>query len=188
MSMHKITNSSTSDPQRNEQFVSLFVRHQWALFSYIFSLLPDWTDAQDVFQQTSVVLWRKFEQFDPEDPQSDFIRWACRIARYETLNHMKKCRRDRHVFSDKLLDVLADEGASEVERLEEERRALADCLGRLQSGHQNLIRQCYAGRRTVKQIAESMGCTPNSLYRRLYRIRLILLQCVERLLATGGEA
>lgn len=175
---------SECDRANKEPFVSIFVKSQWALFSYIFSLLPNWSDAQDVFQQTSIILWRKFDQ---EDPQSDFVRWACRIARYETLNYMKKHRRDRHVFSEQLLAILAEEGISEVDRLEEERRALAGCLGQLQNRHRRLIQECYAETNTVKQVAESMGCTPNSLYNRLYRIRAVLLRCIERTLAMEGQ-
>jgi len=139
-----------------------------------------------MFQQTSMVLWRKFEQYDQDDPESDFVRWACRIARYEILNHMKKNRRDRHVFSDRLFEMLAEEGLSEFEQLEDERRALAGCLEQLQAGHRHLVQQCYAGTNSVKQVAQLMGCTPNSLYKRLYRIRVALLRCIERALAAGG--
>ena len=153
--MENASRPASSDQARNEQFVSLFVRNQWALFSYIFSLLPKWSDAEDMFQQTSMILWRKFDQFDQEDPQSDFVRWACRIARYEVLNHMKKNRRDRHVFSDVLFDLLAEEGMSEIGQLENERRALAGCLDQLQSGHRLLILQCYAGKNTDKQVART---------------------------------
>ncbi|MBN1588921.1 MAG: sigma-70 family RNA polymerase sigma factor [Pirellulales bacterium] len=177
----------SSNETRNEQFVSLFVRNQWALFSYIFSLLPSWADAEDMFQQTSMILWRKFEQFDQKDPQSNFVHWACQIARFEVLNYMKKNRRDRHVFSDTLFEMLAEEGMSETARLENERRALAGCLDQLQTGHRRLIQQCYAGKDSVTQVAQWMGCTPNSLYKRLHRIRIALLRCIEQTLAAGGK-
>jgi RNA polymerase sigma-70 factor (ECF subfamily) len=176
------------DPARNEEFVSRFVQNQWALFSYIFSLLPNWSDAEDMFQQTSLILWRKFDQFDQEGPDSDFIRWACRIAQYEIRNYMKKTRRDRHVFSDRLFDLMAEEAAGESVHLEKERRALAGCLNQLQTNHRDLIHHCYASRNTVKQVAHWMGCTPNSLYKRLYRIRIALLQCIEKVLATEHGA
>ena len=185
--MEDVVPPTSSDQGCNEQFVSLFVRNQWALFSYIFSLMPNWSDAEDLFQQTSVILWRKFKQFDQTDPDSDFMRWACRIARYEILNYQKKNRRDRHVFSDQLIEIMAEEGVSETIHLEHERRALAGCLQKLQDHHQHLVQQCYAGTKTIKQIAEFMDCTPNSLYRKLFRIRMALLRCVERVLTTGGE-
>ncbi len=53
------------DPRQYERFVSLFAQVHDNLFAYIFSLLPHWPDAEDVFQQTSLVLWRKFGSFQP---------------------------------------------------------------------------------------------------------------------------
>ena len=38
--------------------------HQTQLFGYIYSLVRDLDDADDLFQQTSLVLWDKFDQFD----------------------------------------------------------------------------------------------------------------------------
>jgi RNA polymerase sigma-70 factor (ECF subfamily) len=187
-SMKDASPHSNLNQEGREQFVAHFVRSQWALYSYIFSLTPNWSDAQDIFQQTSMVLWRKFDQFDQESPESNFVRWACRIARFETLNHMKKNRRDRLVFSDKLLEILAEEGMSETERLEDERRALASCLGQLQTDHRRLIKEAYAGARSIKQIAMSRGCSPTSLYNRLFRIRMALLRCIKRSLAEEGAS
>ncbi|MCD4728899.1 MAG: hypothetical protein K8R46_14670 [Pirellulales bacterium] len=45
--------------------MSLFAQVHDSLFAYVFSLLPHWSDAEDVFQQTSLVLWRKFGSFQP---------------------------------------------------------------------------------------------------------------------------
>lgn len=177
-----------SDPSNSELFVALFARNQSAIFGYILSLLPKWSDAEDVLQQTSVVLWRKFDQFDLADPESDFARWACQIARFKVLNHLKKHGRDRHVFSEKLLDLMAAEGLDDVENLHEERLALADCLNKLQQRPRQLVRSCYGGTSTIKDVALRMGRTPNSIYKSLNRIRERLLQCIERALALGGES
>ena len=52
-----------ADPQQYERFVSLFAQVHDNLFAYVYSLLPHRSDAEDVFQQTSLVLWRKFGEF-----------------------------------------------------------------------------------------------------------------------------
>ena len=54
---------AANDPLQYERFVQLFARVRDNLFAYIFTLLPHWSDAEDVFQQTSLVLWRKFGEF-----------------------------------------------------------------------------------------------------------------------------
>ncbi len=172
--------------QRHEQFVGLFARHQFAIFSYILSLLPNWADAEDVFQQTSIVLWRKFDEFDAEGPTSNFVRWGCQIARFKVLNYLKKLGRDRHVFSDRLLGLLAHEGIETAGQLDDERRALNACLGKLQARHRNLLHACYSGT-TIKEVAQRLGRTPNSLYKLLNRIRQRLLRCIEQTLALGAR-
>src|SRR5689334_17876152 len=46
-------------------FAALLRQHQNQLFGYIYSLVRDLDDADDLFQQTSLVLWDKFDLFDP---------------------------------------------------------------------------------------------------------------------------
>ena len=49
---------------RQAEFAALLRQHQTQLFGYIYSLVRDLDDADDLFQQTSLVLWDKFDQFD----------------------------------------------------------------------------------------------------------------------------
>jgi RNA polymerase sigma-70 factor (ECF subfamily) len=44
----------------HEEFVALFVRHEAAIHSFILTLLPRLDDAEDVMQQASLTMWRKF--------------------------------------------------------------------------------------------------------------------------------
>ncbi len=172
------------DNDRYEQFVLLFTRSQPALLSYVLSMLPRWSDAEDVVQQTSLVLWRKFDEFQPG---TDFVSWACQIAKYKVLNYRRQIGRDRHVFCEALLHVLADEGVADLERLEAERHALRQCLNRLDRSERDLIEQCYAEGSVIKQVAERRGDLPSRLYKRLDRIRAALLRCIEAALAREGE-
>ena len=110
------------------------------------------------------------------------MNWACQIARYTVLNFRKKHRRDRHVFSDKLIELLADEAVAETDQREAERRVLDDCLAKLPDNDRNLVRQCYAEETTIKQVACRTGRTANSLYKLLNRIRATLLHCIQQIL------
>ena len=138
-------------------------------------------------QETSVVLWQKFDQFDYCDASSGFARWACRIAHFKVLNHMKKHCRDHHIFSDELLGLMSEESVDDMSRLGAERQALSGCLDKLHARQRQLVKNCYYGNATIKQIAQRTGRTPNSLYKSLNRIREQLLQCIERALAAGGD-
>src|SRR5215472_639653 len=81
------------------EFAARLRQHQTQLFGYIYSPVRDLDDADDLFQQTSLVLWDKFDQFDPS---RSFAGWACGVARYEVLNFLRARSRDRLYFSDEL--------------------------------------------------------------------------------------
>ena len=85
--MGKINSKSDSENSRYEVFVQRFAHHEPDLRRFIRSLLPSWTDTDEVLQQTAIVIWRKFEQYDPE---TNFMKWACVIARFESLSYRRK--------------------------------------------------------------------------------------------------
>lgn len=51
--------------QQSATFVALWSAHGPRVYSYIFSLVGSWPDADDVYQETSVVLLEKFDEFEP---------------------------------------------------------------------------------------------------------------------------
>ena len=147
---------------------------------YVLSLVPNWPDAEDILQQSCVVMWRKFDQFEIG---TDFLSWGCQIARFHAFNHVRKQGRDRHVFSVELVETLAREGVSDAGQLEAERVALRSCLAKLDPAGRNLLGACYDAGATIKQVAQRLGRTPNSVYKGLNRIRESLLRCIRKTLA-----
>ncbi len=172
----------TSPKELYESFVQLFARHEPALRSFVRLLVPTWYDLDEVIQQTCIVLWRKYGEFEPG---TDFLSWACTVARFEVLKYRRGRARDRHIFGQELIELLADEGVQEAARRERERRALDLCIEHLQPRHRELIQQCYSGV-SIKDVAESLGRSATSLYKALNRIRQALLECIERTLAQEG--
>src|SRR5215218_100140 len=75
------------DPAKNKPFLRLFLQNQRRLYAYILTLLPNRADADDVLQETSLVMWDKF---DPADPPTDFLAWARRVAYHKVLDFYKK--------------------------------------------------------------------------------------------------
>lgn len=150
-------------------FLRLFVKHVAALQAFARVLLPTWDSVDEVLQQASVVMWKKLDQLDSED---GFLPWAKVIVRFEALRLKRDRARDRHVFSDEVLDLLANEATSVTEDLWElERQALRSCLGKLDRHHRELVLAPYAGDGRVTRIAEETGRTVNSLYKLLGRLR-----------------
>jgi RNA polymerase sigma-70 factor (ECF subfamily) len=165
-----------------EQFVQLFVRHEPAIRGFVRSLFPAAQHADEILQETCLVLWRKFGEFEPG---TDFLAWALTIARFEALKFRRKLARDRHVFSPDLLATLAEEAAAEIDRRQEERRALETCIQRLPQKQRDLIRAAYVPGVTIKEVAEQVGRSATSLYKALNRLRLLLLKCIQARIAEG---
>src|SRR5262249_35538535 len=50
---------------RHADFAEHLRQSQTRLYGYIHSLVRDLNDADDLFQQTSLILWKKFDEYDP---------------------------------------------------------------------------------------------------------------------------
>ncbi|MEA3367382.1 MAG: sigma-70 family RNA polymerase sigma factor [Planctomycetota bacterium] len=164
---------------KHEEFIALFVRYEPAIHSFLTSLLANLDDAEVVMQETSMAMWKKFGQFEAG---TSFRNWGFQIARFEAMNFRRRKQRDRHFFSDELVQLLADDAAQHAAQLEEERRVLAHCLAKLDSRDHGLLSGCYREGSTIKEYAESVGRTPNAVRKHLARIRTALSLCVQRTL------
>lgn len=167
----------------SDQFVDLVTPCQSQLLGYLYAILRNRQDAEDVLQQTYLELWRKFDQYDPGQ---SFFGWARQFARIQAIQFLRKSRRHRLQFSTALIDILADEILAEPQQYQQESarlRSLRTCMGRLKQSDQQLVRQCYRDRHTFRQVAEMLGRSPQSLGNSLRRIRTTLLQCIQRTLA-----
>ena len=161
----------------DELFMQHFTRYHKRIRAYVYALVHDRHRADDVFQSTSLVLWRKFDQFDRE---GDFMAWACGVAYFEVRGYLRSASRDRLRFNEGLLQTLADERAKRHERSSKRSAMLQQCLRKLNAKDRQLIEQSYSGKQTIKELAEQMGRAVQTLYNRLSRIRHQLLECVEK--------
>jgi RNA polymerase sigma-70 factor (ECF subfamily) len=179
--------SAMSAPDKHERFLRLFATHEERIRRYILVLAPRRADADEIFQETAVALWRKFDEYDAEQP---FVTWACRFAHFQTLSHRKReaVRRKHLQFSDAAFEALAAEPIPSEDERESWRAALAECVKSLSISQWELIRARYAADTTITDLAKQTGKSVKSLYKSLARIRLQLGNCVQRRLATGGRA
>ena len=167
-----------------ELFLQHFAEHHERLLAHIFSLLPHEQDARDVFQKTSLVLWRKFDQFREE---GDFLAWACGIAYYEVRNFLRVAGRDRLRFNDDLLKILSEERLKRHERSDRRAQLLVECIKKLRSSDRDLVHEVYSGGRSVKELADQLGRAVQTVYNRLNLIRRRLFTCVQRSFAEQGD-
>lgn len=172
---------STDDASatRHEQFVALFVRHESAIHSFVLTLIPSMADAEEVLQEASMTMWRRFDQYEPG---TSFRNWAFQIAKYTAFNFTRKRGRDRHRFSESVMSLLAEQAEREQSDREARRRTLEHCIAKLGEGEQSLLSGCYSEGSTIKQFAHAQGRTPNAVSKQLNRVRRVLLRCVQETL------
>ncbi|MDB5392169.1 MAG: polymerase sigma-70 factor [Planctomycetaceae bacterium] len=195
------------------EFVQLFTRSQRPVFLYILSLLPRPTEAEEILQETNLVIWTKASQFQPG---TNFRAWACQIAYFEVMKYRSRKHRDKLHFNPELLELVAAESLQQSELLDRRRQALAECLAKLREQDRALIQTRYspgndeaeeglvdetpgddhrAKEHDVKDyrakdqpgIAEKLGRPINSIYQSLSRIRKSLLECINRRLAAEAR-
>jgi RNA polymerase sigma-70 factor (ECF subfamily) len=171
---------------KGKAFLGLFLEAERRIFAYIFTLLPNRDDAEDVLQEVSKIMW---ERFDEAHPPGDFVAWACRIAYYKVKEHRRSRRRQRVIFSDAMLERVAETTVEHQAalRLDERHDALACCLGKLGRGDRELLARRFEKGATVRSVAECLGRSADGLYKSLARIRRLLHDCVERRLAAEGR-
>ena len=156
-------------------FAERMVRNERRLFGYIVTLLPNRDEAEEVFQETCLTLWKSWRTYEVG---RDFMAWACGVARNKVREHFRRRQQWGMHFDDELLETLADTRLSLEKSLDTRAEALTDCLGKLQQPQRQLVEKCYTGTRTIKAIAEEMRLAPQALTMRLQRIRKILLDCI----------
>lgn len=170
-----------SNTSRHTEFVELLAQHRSELFGYIYALLRRLDDAEDVYQDTSLVLWSKFDEYVPG---THFFRWACVVARNCSAAFLKQKRRDHRYFSSAFQDELAAIQAEMVSTAPEQLSdALIDCMKKLPEADRQLIATCYGSGRAFKYTAEQLGRSTQSVYDALSRIRRQLLACIDRVTA-----
>ncbi len=159
------------------QFLERFTKDGRRIYGYIVTLLPNWADVDDVFQDTSRVLWEKFAEFEPG---TDFFAWACRVAQYEVMSFRKRQQRSKLIFSDDFLRTVAELAERRADLLNAQHQALLDCLSRLKDNERQLIRRRYAPGETTKSVAKALGRSRDAIYKAIARIQDKLLDCVRR--------
>lgn len=171
---------SPAESQRHHQFLRSFTAHEAAIRAYVRRLVPTRADAEDVMQETSVVLWEKFDTFRED---GDFRSWAFGVARFEVLGWLRDKGRDRMVLDEEVITKLADAADDDEPRLARQREALEACMEKVGTDQRELLLQAYGEDSQIREVARHSGRTIPGFYQWLHRMRKLLLDCIRRSIA-----
>ena len=187
--MPRLTDDDNCRDRKNA-FIKVFVAAQPKIFGYIVSLMATLIDADEVMQETSIVMWTKFDDFAlptkfNEKTVDEFIAWGNQIAFYKVLNLRRKKGLSTSFFSENTLQLISDEWVKQEQSrsLESRRLALKQCLELLPVSHKDVLKQYYWHETPVEQIAADSSRTTASIYKILQRVRNGLHQCINNRIA-----
>jgi RNA polymerase sigma-70 factor (ECF subfamily) len=149
---------------------------QKPLYAYILSLLPNRTQAEDVLQETNLILCKKANEYDPE---GHFQGWAFNIARYQVMGHISKFKRSKLHFSPDLVDSLAEESEDLVD-LDLSRKALQICYELLPKHMKPMAILRFREDKSLSEISKKLKRPMGSVSATLHRIRINLINCVRK--------
>lgn len=160
-----------------EDFIRLFSVHQRALFLHILPLVGNAADADEVLQETNVIMWAKRDQYQPG---TNFLAWGRAIARLEVFRFRRKQGSKLRFLEEGILETVADRTEAVSDQMDARQEALSHCLERLRPKDRDLIRMRYAAGKSGEDVAQQLGRPANSVYQSLSRIRRTLAECIER--------
>lgn len=167
--------------KQDQLFAVLVNEHADMLMAFIRSTVWDASAAEDLFQETMLVAWRRFDDYDPARP---LARWLRGIARKLILAYLSKLKRNPVYCIEEVLDVL-EERLAHIDRLPgdawmDKVEALAFCMDQLPEDMQRSIRMFYQDEQKTSQIASVLKTTQEAVKKRLQRARSRLADCLRR--------
>jgi RNA polymerase sigma-70 factor (ECF subfamily) len=182
LSVMSVAGSPRGMDVEHEQFVRQYMQHESVIRGFARTLLPTWNDVDEVMQETFLVAWRKYAEFEPG---SNFRAWMCAIARFEALRYLRQRGHEAALFSSNLIDLLESEAVADCHATLE-REALEHCLAQLPERARQWLHEAYQPGVTLRQVAEQSGRSVEACYKMVQRLRQELLECIRHTLAERG--
>jgi len=166
-----------------ERFIQFYHLAHRRISACILSMVPNRAEAEDIMQATSLALWQQFGTFREG---GDFTNWACGVAYRQTLKYFREHKHRSLRFREEVMGRIAEFRNQHRDVLEARSLALSECLKKLSHQDRELVTVYATDEVTMKTVAERLRRPANTVYKALKRIRLLLMQCVDRAMATGG--
>jgi RNA polymerase sigma-70 factor (ECF subfamily) len=164
-----------SKPTDQHQLIDLITEYQGRLFGFLFSILGNPDQANEVLQETNLVLWKKSSKFQLG---TNFKAWSFRIASLQAMAYRQKQIRDRLVFDDDLFHDMVQE-ATQSDR-DDELDALQICLSNLPEKQSKMVHLRYLDRMSIRDVADAIGKKENAVMQTLFRVRKALSECIQQ--------
>ncbi|WP_342804423.1 sigma-70 family RNA polymerase sigma factor [Alteromonas sp. M12] len=174
--MHLPKKSSSHLHNTSSSFLELFEAERKRIYAYIYALVLNKAAADDIFQETSTILWQEFDKFEIG---SSFSKWANAIV----FNCVRTYRRQNKKFvvgiSDELFDQLIENVESNT--LEESKwHMLQKCISQLTGSAHQIFYGFYVENMSAQAIADKTGRSIYGIRKTIHLLRKKLFDCVDQ--------
>lgn len=170
----------TKDPVLRVQ--TLFVQHMMQIRAFVFSLTPDFSQADDILQDVFLTVTAKASDFQEG---TNFRAWVFAITRFRVLKSLNVMDKAFLPLSEEVIEQLAEECPEFDDEQNRRIGLLQGCLKRLAPQARRVIEMRYYEALKPAVIAERLKVSVNGVSVLLSRSRVALKACVERGLSQG---
>ena len=89
-------------PDPTTAFLELLTANERKLALYVHGLVPRDAEAEDILQQTKLIMWKHFGDFQAG---TNFIAWGRKIAFHQILSHRRQQKRAHLQLGDEALEA-----------------------------------------------------------------------------------
>jgi RNA polymerase sigma-70 factor (ECF subfamily) len=164
----------------NEELLQRFLQIRAVILGYLRVLVRDPFLAEDLFQETYLVVSKKLDTFDRS---GNFDAWVRGIARNLANNARRKQSRLAPLPSPELVEAIDSCYDSTPEGENDEfahcMGFLHTCLERLAEPQRRMLSLRYGADKSLREVAAEFGRTAGAVQVALSRLRSFLLDCVQ---------
>ncbi len=165
-----------SERHHVETVQRLFVKHVSALRVLIRAFVPDFNQADDVLQDTFLLITEKADSFQEG---TNFLAWAAAIARLKVLESCRKGRMAGQTLSPEVIDTLFA-SLPTTSPQDDFPETLRECIDELAPSARRAIDLRYGESCKPAEIARRLKWKPEAVYVALSRARSLLRDCIDR--------
>jgi RNA polymerase sigma-70 factor, ECF subfamily len=169
-------NSDTSDEALvraiaagdRQAMAALYARHNVRVYRFILRLTGNTATAEDLVSEVFLDVWRSAPRFEAK---SSVPTWLLAIARYKALSVMRQ-RIDAPL--DERVAASVEDGADDPETVADtatRSEIIRKCLMQLSAAHREVMDLAYYHDKSVDEVAQIVGISPNTVKTRMFYAR-----------------
>ena len=176
-------NGSFSQLDGKEEFLSLLTANQRKVFLYILAAVGTKNIAEEIMQQTLLIMWRDFEKFETG---TNFSAWGKKIAYHKILEYRKQNAKSVLFDSDVMQRVLDMDKKTSMDS-DQRVKALEGCMKKLKESSLRILSMRYNQQMSCKEISEEIDRPIQTVYKNMSRICIALKDCIDRTISVWSS-